>query len=175
MQQFGKLPYGYDHKYVYSEIGYNLKMTDLQAAIGVAQIDKLPEFMTKRKENFQYLYDCLKDFEDYFILPQATESSDPCWFGFPLTINNHAVKRTEFIRYLNDKGIATRLLFSGNVTKQPYFLEYSINHRLASSLINTDTIMNDTFWIGIYPALRREHIDWVVSSVGKYIKDHVKS
>jgi len=168
--QLGKLPYGYDHKYIYSEIGYNLKMTDLQAAIGVAQMNKLEYFTKKRKENFKYLYNKMKEFEDYFILPKATKNSDPSWFGFLLTIKDNKINRTKFMLYLNDNGIGTRLLFGGNLTKQPYFIDYNIKYRQVGDLKNTDIVMNNTFWIGIYPALDKEHLDYVYEVFKKYLK-----
>ena len=169
--QMGKLPYGYDHKYIYSEIGYNLKMTDLQASIGVAQMDKLEYFTKKRKENFEYLHNKLKEFEDYFILPKATENSEPSWFGFLLTIKEGSkINRTKFMQYLNDNGIGTRLLFGGNLTKQPYFVDYGIKHRQIGDLENTDVIMNNTFWIGVYPALEKEHLDYVYEIFKKYLE-----
>lgn len=169
--QLGKLPYGYDHKYIYSEIGYNLKMTDLQASIGVAQMDKLESFTKKRKENFEYLYGKLKEFEDYFILPKATENSEPSWFGFLLTIKEDSkINRTKFMQYLNDNGIGTRLLFGGNLTKQPYFVDYGIKYRQIGDLENTDIIMNNTFWIGVYPALEKEHLDYVYETFKKIFR-----
>ncbi|ABR55974.1 DegT/DnrJ/EryC1/StrS aminotransferase [Methanococcus aeolicus Nankai-3] len=169
--QLGKLPYGYDHKYIYSEIGYNLKMTDLQASIGVAQMDKLESFTKKRKENFEYLYNKLKEFEDYFILPKATENSEPSWFGFLLTIKEGSnINRTKFMQYLNDNGIGTRLLFGGNLTKQPYFIDYRVKYRQIGDLKNTDIVMNNTFWIGVYPALEKGHLDYVYDVFKKYLE-----
>lgn len=169
--QMGKLPYGYDHKYIYSEIGYNLKMTDLQASIGVAQMDKLESFTKKRKENFEYLHNKLKEFEDYFILPKATENSEPSWFGFLLTIKEGSkINRTKFMQYLNDNGIGTRLLFGGNLIKQPYFVNYNIKYRQIGDLENTDVVMNNTFWIGVYPALEKEHLDYVYEIFKKYLE-----
>ncbi len=173
-QQFGELPHGYDHKYVFSEMGYNLKITDLQAAIGVAQMDKLPGFIAKRKENFKYLLTCLEEFEDYFVLPGPTENSDPAWFGFLLTIKNNALDRTEFMQYLNDNQIATRLLFCGNVTKQPYFVDNDINYRSPGSLENTDIIMNNTFWIGVYPGIDKNAIDYMLNAFRYFFKQSVK-
>lgn len=168
--QLGNLPYGYDHKFIYSEIGYNLKMTDLQAAIGVAQMDKLESFVKKRKENFAYLYQKLREFEDFFILPEATENSEPSWFGFPLTIKDGRIDRTKFLQHLNGKGVMTRLLFAGNITKQPYFIDYKIKHRQIGDLKNTDIIMNNTFWVGIYPGLEKEHLDYVYAAFKEYLK-----
>lgn len=169
--KLGKLPFGYDHKYIYSEIGYNLKMTDFQAAIGVAQMDKLNDFIKKRRENFNYLYKKLKEFEDYFILPKATNNSDPSWFGFLLTIKDNKINRTEFMEYLNKKGIGTRLLFGGNIIKQPYFVDYNIKYKQIGNLENTDKIMNNTFWIGVYPGITREMINWIKNSFNDYLKD----
>ena len=172
--QLGKLPFGYDHKYIYSEIGYNLKMTDLQAAIGVAQMDKLKGFIKKRKENFEYLYNKLRHFEDYFILPQAVENSEPSWFGFLLTIKDNNLNRAKFLKYLNEKGISTRLLFGGNITKQPYFIDYSIQYRQVSNLKNTDRIMNNTFWLGVYPGLEKQHLDYVYKAFKAFLKNSDK-
>jgi len=168
--QLGKLPYGYDHKYIYSEIGYNLKMTDLQAAIGVAQMDKLNQFIQKRKENFDYLYKKLKLFEDYFILPKATENSEPSWFGFLLSIKDKRINRTEFLKYLTDKGIRTRLLFGGNLTKQPYFIDYNLKYRQIGNLENTDFVMNNSFWIGVYPGITVEMIDYILEKFDEFFK-----
>ena len=171
--KLGNLPKGYDHKYIYSELGYNLKMTDLEASIGVAQIDKLNSFIKKRKENFDYLYTKLKEFEEYFILPKATENSDPAWFGFLLTIKKD-INRHDLLRYLNKNGIATRLLFSGNIIKQPYFVDYDINYRVIGDLKNTDIIMNKTFWVGIYPGLDKKHLDYVYNTIKNYVKNNVQ-
>lgn len=169
--ELGELPYGYDHKYIYSEIGYNLKMTDLQAAIGVAQLDKLDGFIEKRKENFRYLMHRLKAFWDYFIFPIEEKDSESCWFGFPLTIKNNKINREEFLKFLNERGVATRLLFAGNITKQPYFLDYGIKHRKVSELKNSDIVMKNTFWIGVYPGLEKEHIDFIYETFEEYIMD----
>jgi CDP-6-deoxy-D-xylo-4-hexulose-3-dehydrase len=168
-QQFGQLPLGYDHKYVFSEIGYNLKITDLQAAIGVAQMDKLPGFVEKRKENFALLSDRLRPFEDDLVLPRATEKSDPAWFGFPLTLRNGRLDRTALMQFLNDRGIATRLIFCGNVTKQPYFIDNAVKFRAVGNLANTDVVMNDTFWIGVYPGLGLSQIEYMVEQFGEFI------
>ncbi len=171
--KLGNLPRGYDHKYIYSELGYNLKMTDLQAAIGVAQMDKLDPFIKKRKENFDYLYKKLKEFREYFILPKATKDSDPAWFGFLLTIKKD-IDRHDLLQYLNKKGIATRLLFSGNIIKQPYFVDYDIKYRVIGNLKNTDIIMNKTFWVGIYPGLDKKHLDHVYNTIKDYVKNNVQ-
>lgn len=168
--QLGDLPSGYDHKYIYSEIGYNLKITDIQTALGLAQLDKLPEFIKKRKENFAYLYQAFKKFDDYFILPVWNKKADPSWFGFLLTIKPAAkFSREELLRYLNDRKIGTRLLFAGNITKQPYFKNYSIKYRIIGSLKNTDEIMNNTFWIGVYPGITKKMIDYVLKTFAEFL------
>ena len=162
------LPKGYDHKYVYSHLGYNLKITDMQAAIAVAQMKKLPEFIEIRKRNFQLLLEKLTHLEPYFILPQAAEHSDPSWFGFLLTIKDGTpFTRNEITRYLDKHKIGTRLLFAGNVTKQPYMKEQ--NYRVAGSLENTDKIMNDTFWIGLYQGITPTMVDYVVQTIDNFI------
>jgi len=168
--KLGNLPEGYDHKYTYSEIGYNMKITDLQASIGVAQMDKLEGFIQKRKENFKYLLDKLEKFGDYFILPEATENSEPSWFGFPLTIKNKKIDRTDFLKFMNQNGIATRLLFAGNMLKQPCFVNRNLEYKVVGDLKNTDTIMNETFWLGTYPRLNDDHLDYVESKINQYIK-----
>lgn len=159
--QLGRLPLGYDHKFTFSEVGYNLKLTDLQAAIGVAQMDKLEEFIEKRKQNFDFLLNKFQEFEKYFILPTPTRNSEPSWFGFLLTIKDKNINRTELLQYLNSRGVATRLLFGGNITKQPYFIDYGIKHRKIGNLENTDEIMNNTFWIGIYHGLDKKHLNYI--------------
>ena len=158
--KLGDLPEGYDHKYIYSELGYNLKLSDLHAAIGVAQMDKLPSFIKKRQENFSKLMKRLKKFEKYFTLPKATPNSEPSWFGFLLTLRpNDNYTREDLMRYLEKKRIGTRLLFSGNITKQPYFTgNKDIEYRIVGKLKNTDFIMNNTFWVGIYPGVSTEMI-----------------
>ena len=161
--QLGKLPKGYDHKYIYSEIGYNLKMTDLQAAIGVAQMEKLDYFINKRCKNFSYLHNLLSEFNRYFILPKASEKSEPSWFGFLLTLKGDKIIREELLKPLNEKGIGTRLLFAGNILKQPYFIDYNVRYRKIGNLPNTEIIMNKSFWIGIYPALGNKHLFYVYS------------
>lgn len=165
-QQFGNLPLGYDHKYVYSEIGYNLKMTDIQAAIGSAQMDKLPEFCEKRKNHFKKHYEIFSKYPQYFILPTATEDSDPAWFAFIVTVKeNSPFTRDEITQYLNSKLIETRNLFAGNITKQPAFVNKK--WRIADNLEITDQIMNNTFFLGTYPGLKDEmfkYEDEVLSS-----------
>jgi CDP-4-dehydro-6-deoxyglucose reductase, E1 len=171
--KLGDLPQGYDHKYIYSEIGYNLKITDIQAALGLAQLEKLPGFIQKRKDNFAYLYEAFRKFDKYFILPEWNSKADPSWFGFLLTIRPEAgFKREELMRYLNEKKIGTRLLFAGNITKQPYFKNYPIDYRVAGDLKNTDTVMNDTFWIGVYPGLTEEMLDYVIKSFTEFVKKY---
>lgn len=160
--QLGGLPFGYDHKYTYSRAGYNLKMTDMQASLGLAQMGKLHRFISKRKENFQKLYDGLKDL-DWLVLPRATLNSDPSWFGFLITVNPRSnVKRDEVIKYLNDKKIATRLLFGGDIRKQPYF--NNIMYRGKEYLPNTEIVMNNTFWIGTTPLIQDEMIGYIINS-----------
>ncbi len=162
--QLGNLPLGYDHKYIYSELGYNLKITEMQGALGLAQMNKLESFTNKRKENFNLLYDGLKQFEDYFILPQKHELADPSWFGLLLTIkDNVKFTRTDILRFLEEKKIGTRLLFAGNIIKQPYFVDNKFNYRIVGDLKNTDKIMNDTFWIGVYPLINEEMINYTIN------------
>lgn len=168
--QLGNLPFGYDHKYTYSELGYNLKVTDMQAALGVVQLDKLDGFVAKRKENFSFLYERLKKFEKYFILPKWSEKADPSWFGFLLSVKDDAgFTRDDIVKFLNDKKIGTRLLFAGNLTKQPYFVERDIEYRIEGNLLNTDFIMTNTFWIGVYPGLTTEMLEYVVSSFQEFL------
>ena len=168
--QLGSLPYGYDHKYIYSHIGYNLKVTDMQAAVGEAQLKKLPGFIKARKENYGLLYEGLKKYEHYFILPKATDKSDPCWFGFPLTIKENApFSRVEIVNYLEGNKIATRLLFSGNIIRHPCFK--NVKFRVYNNLGNTDFIMNNTFWIGVYPGLTNEMIDYILSKFDEFLGD----
>lgn len=163
-QQHGDLPFGYDHKYVYSHCGYNLKWTDMQASIALAQLDKLPDFINKRKHNFKLLKEKLSKFDDKLILPDPTENSDPCWFGFPITTKLN--DRKQLINFLESKKIATRLLFGGNLTKQPYF--QSMPFRVIGELKNTDLIMEHTFWIGVYPGITDEMIEYISSCFRDY-------
>ncbi len=166
--QLGELPEGYDHKYIYSHIGYNLKMTDMQAAVGVAQLDKLPDFIAARKRNWQLLYDGLKQYEEFFILPQATPNSDPSWFGFLLTVRPDApFSRNDLIQFLEANQVATRLLFSGNIIRQPAY--QNINYRVVGELTNTDTVMNQTFWIGVYPRITPDMVEYVLSVFAKFL------
>lgn len=166
-QQLGQLPFGYDHKYTYSHLGYNLKITDMQAACGLAQLERLPEFIAKRKSNFTYLKDKLQECAEFLILPEATDNSEPSWFGFPITIKaNAGFSRNDLIAYLTENKIGSRLLFAGNLTKQPYMA--SLNFRIASDLTNTDIIMNNTFWVGIYPGLTEEMLDYTAQTIGQF-------
>jgi CDP-4-dehydro-6-deoxyglucose reductase, E1 len=160
--QLGELPHGYDHKYTYSHIGYNLKLSDMQAAVGVAQLEKLDGFIARRKENFNYLLEQLRPLEQYLILPEATPNSDPSWFGFPITVREDApVSRNTLVQHLEKHKIGTRLLFGGNLLRQPAYKD--IEYRLVGSSEQTDRVMNQTFWIGVYPGLTREMLDFIVS------------
>ena len=166
-RQDGELPRGYDHKYVYSHFGYNLKATDLQAAVGVAQLKKLPSFVARRRHNFARLRAALADMEEFFILPEATENTAPSWFGFLLTCRE-GIERAKIVRYIEKHGIQTRMLFAGNLTKHPCFDEMrrtGEGYRIAGALTETDRIMNDTFWLGVYPGLTDEKIDYMAQVV----------
>ncbi|HEY9123113.1 MAG TPA: lipopolysaccharide biosynthesis protein RfbH [Bacteroidales bacterium] len=172
-QKFGNLPLGYDHKYVYSEIGYNLKMTDMQAAIGAAQIDKLPAFCQQRKENFKKHHAIFAKYPQYFILPEATPKSDPAWFAFIVTLKeNCPFTRDEFTRFLNERLIETRNLFAGNMVKQPAFVNKT--WRIATNLDNTDYIMNNTFFLGTYPGLTDDMFAYIEQVVDEYLKGYTK-
>ncbi|WP_188261091.1 lipopolysaccharide biosynthesis protein RfbH [Azospirillum tabaci] len=166
-RKHGGLPEGYDHKYVYSHAGYNLKMTDLQAAVGLAQMDRLSDFITIRRRNYETLHNALRAFDDLLVLPQATPGSDPSWFGFPITLREEAgVKREALLRWLNGRRIGTRLLFGGNLTKQPYLMGRA--WRTHGDLARSDTVMNRTFWVGVYPALDDAALGYVVDSIAAY-------
>ncbi len=167
--QLGDLPCGYDHKYIYSHIGYNLKMTDMQAAVGVAQLRKLDAFTQTRKRNWQYLHDGLQAFQEFLILPQATPKSDPSWFGFLITVREDApFSRNELVRYLDERQIATRFLFSGNITRQPAYQH--VNYRVVGDLTNADIVMNRTFWVGVYPKLTLPMLDYVLETIADFMK-----
>jgi len=166
--QLGKLPKGYDHKYIYGELGYNLKMSDLHAAIGVAQIDRLAGFIQKRQENFQKLSEALEKFDKYLILPKATPNSEPSWFGYLITVKDD-VNREELLRFLETQKIGTRLLFAGNITKQPYFTDDDeIKYRVIGNLENTDRIMNKTFWVGLFPGVTDAMIDQIEKAMSNF-------
>ena len=161
--QIGDLPEGYDHKYIYTHIGYNLKLTDMQAAVGVAQLQKLPAFIAARRQNFADLYEGLKDLEEFFVLPKATEGSEPSWFGFPLAIRKGApFTRRGVTQQLEARRISTRLLFGGNLVRQPAYL--NVPHRTVGKLPNADFVMENVFWIGVYPGLGRQAIEFILET-----------
>lgn len=163
-QKLGSLPEGYDHKYTYSHIGYNLKITDMQAACGLAQMDRVEEFVAQRKANFRFLKERLAACEEFFILPKATPGSDPSWFGFPITLRPEAnVRRVDLLTYLDQDKVGTRLLFAGNLTRQPSMVGQ--NYRVSGDLANTEIIMQNTFWIGVQPALTPDMLDYAASRV----------
>lgn len=167
--KLGDLPFGYDHKYIYSQIGYNCKLTDMQAAIGLAQLDKLPSFIKKRKENFQKIYNHLKKYEKYFILPEWEEDSDPCWFGFMVVVKEAApFSRLDIVNFLESKKIATRSLFAGNLLRHPAYKD--INHRVVGKLKNSDKIMKDGFWIGVYPGINETMIAYVLRTFDAFLQ-----
>jgi CDP-6-deoxy-D-xylo-4-hexulose-3-dehydrase len=160
-RQLGGLPEGYDHKYTYTHLGYNLKITDMQAACALAQMDRLDDFIIARKRNFAWLSERLAGCQDFLILPQASPGSDPSWFGYPMTLRDGCgIRRVELLRYLDEQGVGTRLLFAGNLVRQPYM--QGRNFRVAEELLTTDKIMNDTFWIGLWPGLGEEHLEHAV-------------
>ena len=164
--QLGKLPHGYDHKYIYSHVGYNLKATDMQAAVGVAQLKKLSGFIAARKSNFAYLKTGLKDVEEHFVLPEVTSNSDPSWFGFPLLLRETApFSRNALIEFLNGRQIATRQLFGGNLVRQPAYAD--LNYRVVGDLLNSDRVMNQAFWTGVYPGLTQAMLDYVLESINE--------
>ena len=171
--KLGDLPEGYDHKYTYSHIGYNLKITDMQAACGLAQLEKAPAFIQKRKDNFEFLKSRLANCEEFLVLPQATANSDPSWFGFPITLKPNApITRLELLQKLDAQKIGTRLLFAGNLTRQPSMI--GRNFRVSGDLTNTDVVKNQTFWIGLQPALTREMLEFTVSKLEEYIGINLK-
>lgn len=163
----GDLPEGYDHKYIYSHIGYNLKVTDMQAAVGVAQLRKLPGFIEKRKKNFARLFHALENYSEYIVIPKTAEDADPSWFGFPVLVREQApFTRADIVLHLEDRKIATRMLFGGNLLKQPAY--EGITHRVAGSLKNTDIVMNNLFWVGVYPGLTGEMLDYMVTTFDRF-------
>ena len=166
--KLGNLPEGYDHKYTYSHLGYNLKITDMQAACGLAQLSKVKSFIQKRKDNFNYLKNGLKSCEEFLILPEPTNKSDPSWFGFPITLKaNSPVSRVDLLTYLDQEKIGTRLLFAGNLTRQPYMI--GRNYRISGSLKNTDIVMTNTFWIGVQPAIGEPELEYVIDKIKTYL------
>jgi CDP-6-deoxy-D-xylo-4-hexulose-3-dehydrase len=166
--KLGDLPAGYDHKYTYSHLGYNLKITDMQAACGLAQFEKAPQFIQARKDNFKFLKERLKSCEEFLQLPEATQNSEPSWFGFPITVKEGSpVSRLELTTYLDENKIGTRLLFAGNLTRQPYMA--NAKYRVSGELTNTDNVMNNTFWIGVQPGLTQEMLEFVVTKIENYL------
>ena len=170
--ELGGLPYGYDHKYTYSHIGYNLKLTDMQAAVGVAQLKKLPGFIAARRKNFNRLYEGLKKYEEFFILPQSTPKSEPSWFGFLLTIRpGSPFGRYDLVQHIESHRIGTRQLFGGNLLQQPAYL--NIPHRVVGDLTNSDIITTNTFWLGVFPGLTDEMIDYMIAVVSEFVENKV--
>ena len=166
--KLGDLPEGYDHKYIYSHIGFNLKVTDAQAAIGLSQLSKADSFIAKRRENHRILFQLFKSLEEYFILPEATDNSNPSWFGFMLTVRDEKrINRNKLIQYLEVNKIGTRLFFGGNIVKQPAYL--NIEKRIIGSLNNSDKVMNDSFWIGVWPGLDKEHLEYIFNTICNYV------
>jgi CDP-6-deoxy-D-xylo-4-hexulose-3-dehydrase len=167
--RLGELPRCYDHKYIYSHIGYNLKLTDLQAAVGVPQLEKLPDFIATRRRNFRILYEGLKDLEDVLILPEATPGSEPSWFGFPIAVRADApLTREQIVRYLEANRIGTRLLFGGNLLRQPAY--QGVVHRQIGDLKNSDFVMEQVFWIGVYPGLTESHLSYMLDCLHKVVR-----
>ena len=170
--QLGDLPLGYDHKYIYSHIGYNLKATDMQAALGLSQLTKIDKFIAKRKENFNYLKENLTGIES-LMFTNPTKNSDPSWFGFPITLDPKLpVNRKDLLRFLDSRKIGTRLLFAGNILKQPAYKD--IDFKVVGELENTDIIMNRSFWVGVYPGLTKQMLDYVIESISDYMSGKVK-
>lgn len=165
--KLGDLPEGYDHKYTYSHIGYNLKATDLQAALGLSQLKKLDYFISRRRENFNYLFNGLTEIQG-LLLPKATPNSEPSWFGFPITLDpKHPVNREELLRFLDQRKIGTRLMFAGNIVRQPAYKK--VNFRIVGDLVNSDIVMNRTFWVGVYPGLSMKMLDYVIESIREFM------
>jgi CDP-6-deoxy-D-xylo-4-hexulose-3-dehydrase len=170
-QKFFGLPFGYDHKYVFSHIGYNFKITEMQAAIGVAQIKRLPGFIKARKKNFKYLYNSFKKYDKFLLLPKATPYSDPSWFGFPVLVKDGSLfSRADIVNYLERHKIATRMLFGGNLTKQPAYKD--VRYRIFGDLKNTDLVMNNLFWIGVYPGLTTQMLNYINKIVDSFFKQN---
>lgn len=169
--QLGELPFGYDHKFTYSHVGYNLKISDMQAAVGLSQLQKLTSFIETRKKNFTWLHKRLQTVKEFFILPEATQNSEPSWFGFPLTIReNVRFHKNELTQFLSENGVDTRPIFAGNMTKQPYF--QNLKYRKNEELKNTDIVMNNSFWIGVYPGLDEKMLEYVVKTIEKFVSNH---
>ena len=167
--QLGDLPFGYDHKYTYSHVGYNLKMTDMQAAVGCAQLDKLPDFIAKRRYNFDFLYQQLKDLQDVLVLPVPTANSEPSWFGFLLMVKEDAAfSRNDLVKYLEEKRIGTRLLFGGNLVRQPLY--QGLNYRVVGDLSNTDRVMRGAFWVGVFPGLSEEMLSYIAATIRDFCR-----
>lgn len=168
-RRLGDLPFGYDHKYTYSHCGYNLKITDMQAAVGLAQMDRVDDFVAARRRNFKLLTELLRPLEDVFILPEATPNSDPSWFGYPLTVREGAsFTRDDLVKHLNDMKIGTRLLFGGNITRQPYMK--GRNFRVVGDLTNSDIVTERTFWVGVYPGLGESEIGYMIDTIAKFVR-----
>ncbi len=171
--RLGDLPYGYDHKYIYSQIGYNVKLTDMQAAIGLAQLKKLPRFIEKRKENYQQLLQGLKKYGKYFLFSEIKKEADPCWFGFMIVVRDGApFTKLDLVKYLEDKKIATRSLFAGNLLKHPAYLDRK-DIRVVGNLTSSDKIMNDGFWIGVYPGITKEMLGYVLKTFDAFMVGHI--
>lgn len=168
--KFGDMPEGYDHKYIYTNIGYNLKPLDMQCAMGIKQLEKLPLFIKKRKENYQKLYNCLKNYEDKLILPKSYDKADPAWFSFPITVReNSGFTRGEFVKYLESKAIETRMLFGGNILNQPAYK--NINYRSIGELKNSKQVLTSTFFIGVYPGITNEMMDYMINTINEFFKN----
>jgi len=166
--KLGNLPEGYDHKYTYSHLGYNLKITDMQAACALAQLNRVDEFIAARRANFAYLKERLKSCELFLHLPEATPNSEPSWFGFPVVLKDSAgIKRVDLLSYLDENKIGTRLLFAGNLTRQPYMI--GRNYRISGELTNTDTVMNQTFWLGVFPGLQIAHLEYIAEKLEEFL------
>lgn len=167
-RRLGDLPFGYDHKYTYSHCGYNLKITDMQAAVGLAQMDRVDEFIQARRKNFDSLIELLSPLQEVFILPEATPNSEPSWFGFPITLREDAkVTRDQLVQHLNDMNIGTRLLFGGNITRQPYMKNR--DYRVVGDLTNSDVVTDRTFWVGVYPGLEQSHLEYMSEVIRKFV------
>lgn len=167
--KLGDLPYGYDHKYIYSQVGYNLKLTDMQAAIGLAQLKKLPKFIKARRKNFSYLYQCFKTLIQYFILPEALPGANPSWFGFPIVVKKTApFTKLDLVQYLESKKIVTRSIFAGNLMRHPAYMNRT-DIRTVGKLKNADTLMNDAFWVGVYPGITKPMINYIVRSIEEFV------